>query len=178
MGKSEKYKKEATEGGFKNNRYIIHDTMNSKERLIIFISMYVIILLAILFFLSAVTYSREITIITINESELEKIDFGFQNIKIINGLFNTYNKGELRLNYEVKDSNLGEIIYVGKIDNAGDGIIYITDFNFPDGEGRWEAKFELKNSNLDIINKKCYEIKFEVNDNVRQVTETEKSCGT
>jgi hypothetical protein len=120
--------------------------------------------------MSKATYQREVAIITINDSKIQDVKFGFQIVSLYQGFFDTKPKGDLRLNYGLLDESLNEIFKVGELQNIGNGQIVITGLNFPE-DNIWEARFEIKDKNFNLLNNFCTKIKFEVNNNVKQISQ-------
>jgi len=145
--------------------------MRKKELLIWIVFFYIIFLILAMVLLNIITYQREVAIIIINDTKIQEVQFGFQTITIMQGLSNSLPKGNLRLNYGVKDNNLDEIIYIGQEDSIGEGSILLNNFKFP-LDNSWEIRIELKDmDNFIQLDKKCYTIKFEVINGGKQISQ-------
>ncbi len=147
--------------------------LRKKDWLIIFSIIYVILIIVILIFFSNSTYKREVAIITINNSKIENVQFGFQTLTLMQGFFNFAPKGDLRIYYAIEDKDLKQIFAVGEYNNIGNGTITLTKLKFPT-DGLWEARFELSDKNLSKIDEICARIKFETrNDGLQTVSQTD-----
>ena len=161
---------ERERGKFKNSRYLISNIMANKKLLSGAIIIYIILILLAFSAMNFITYQREVAVITINESRIQEVKFGFQTITISQGFFNSIPEGNLRLNYELKDKKLNEVFSVGTYENLGNGSIVMVLNQFP-LNNTWEARFELKNENLTSISKFCTIIKIEVENGSKKVTQ-------
>lgn len=160
-------------GKFKNDRYLISNIMMDKKKLSMILIIWIFIIFILFLIINIITQQREVAIITINNNSIENIQFGFQTITLMQSFSNPIPKGDLRLNYGIKDNNLDEIFSVGDYQNIGSGYIIMTNLKFPENN-IWEARFELKDKNLILLDKKCSLVKFQLNNGVIYVSQ--ESC--
>ena len=141
----------------------------NKNKILKIILLELILIIIVLILLYNLNYTRDVIIINVESKEIRETTFGFQTTNFIRGFFNTKNSGDLSLYYEIREANNNEVVIAKNINNIGDGVIVISDINFPETNSTWKAILKLKN-NL-VLDEECYQIRFFMDDKWRRINQ-------
>lgn len=139
--------------------------------LTILIGIIVILYLMLIF----ISYERDVIQINIENSTFKEVKVGFQRTSLANGLFDNTPQGDLRLYIDAISLERNENVYTYS-KNVGQGIFFISDILFPTKNETWNFRFQLKNQENEVLGEVCYQIKYYIKQNGKEIETNAIEC--